>query len=433
MYIRSVHIRNIRSIAKLDLDFNDRWFPGWNVIIGDNGAGKTSIIRAISLGLLGPQLAPALRESWESWIMRGSKGGTIELFVDNDTIYDGRKGRGTKPKNYFLWAGLGIEQKTEGQKEYFQIRKLVQKNIDGPKFNPGDYLWSGSYGWFSAAFGPFRRLRGGDKDKERIFSSYPKVGAHITAYGEDAALTEIESWLRDLSYKERDGDPISSELLKSVMNFINEGELLPHGATIERIAPDGVFFKDGNGNTNPINELSDGFRSILSLTMELIRQLIDVYGYQKVFQAKGKIIVPGVVLIDEVDAHLHPAWQTKIGQWFTKYFPKLQFIVTTHSPLICRACGDHGKIFRLAAPGSGKESGEISREERDKLVFGDILEAYETDAFGDGVEWSDEGRKLQKEYRELVYNRRYGVQMTKTQEERLLRLKEIFKSNVEAD
>ena len=48
-------------------------------------------------------------------------------------------------------------------------------------------------------------------------------------------------------------------------------------------------------------------------------------------------MAPGVVLIDEVDAHLHPTWQRRIGLWFREHFPKLQFIVSTHSPLICQA------------------------------------------------------------------------------------------------
>ena len=45
----------------------------------------------------------------------------------------------------------------------------------------------------------------------------------------------------------------------------------------------------------------------------------------------------GVILIDEIDAHLHPAWQKRIGFWLKAHFPNIQFIVTTHSPFICQA------------------------------------------------------------------------------------------------
>jgi hypothetical protein len=403
---------------------------GWHVLIGENGSGKSTIIRALSLAILGPGLAPALRESWGEWIAKGKDKGNITIDVDIDHKFDGKRGRGRKTTNYFIPASITIQKKSaEGQRDYYQLVKHLKNKDD---FDPENYLWSDAHGWFSAAFGPFRRFRGGEKDKEKLFGSYPRVGAHVTAYGEDAALTEVESWLIGLYNRKRDGHKESEIILSRVQDFINNGGLLPHKSQISKITTDGIFFIDGKGAECELSNMSDGFRSILSLTMELIRQLLLVYGHEKVLKGKAHIDVPGVVLIDEIDAHLHPTWQTRIGQWFTKYFPKLQFIVTTHSPLICRACGEHGKIFRLAAPGSPNPSGEITGVERDRLVYGDILEAYETDMFGDGVEWSEEGRALQKEYRELTIASRYDAPLSQTQKDRLAHLKQIFHANVEA-
>jgi hypothetical protein len=85
-----------------------------------------------------------------------------------------------------------------------------------------------------------------------------------------------------------------------------------------------------------------------------------------------------------VDVHLHPTWQTRIGQWFTKFFPKIQFIVTTHSPLICRA-SINGTIWRLAAPGSKNVSGEITGTDKNRLIYGNILDAYGTEVFGETI------------------------------------------------
>lgn len=429
MYIKSYTIEQIRSITQLHFEFDEDHLAGWHVVIGENGTGKTTIIRAISLAILGPGLAPALRESWANWVAKDQTEGKIQIEVALDSDADGRKGRGRKATNHYIPAGIKIERKANGRKSYFSLSELERDDEDK---NPYDYVWSGSYGWFSAAFGPFRRFRGGEHDKEKVFASYPKVGAHITAYGEDAALTEIESWLVELYYRFKVGDKAATEMLNGITTVLSQGGLLPHQAKIEDVNADGIFFVDGNGNEVELLDLSDGFRSILSLTMELLRQLIDVYGHEAVFESKEYINLPGVVLIDEIDAHLHPTWQTRIGQWFTKYFPRLQFIVTTHSPLICRACGEHGKIFRLAAPGSDMPSGEITGVERDRLVYGDILEAYETDMFGDGVEWSDEGRALQKEYRDLILKVRYRLDLTEREQQRLDHLKQIFHANVEA-
>ena len=63
--------------------------------------------------------------------------------------------------------------------------------------------------------------------------------------------------------------------------------------------------------------------------------------------------VPGVVIIDEIDAHLHVSWQRRIGSWLTSHFPNIQFIVTTHSPYICRSA-DLGALIRL--PGVDEEA-----------------------------------------------------------------------------
>lgn len=214
-------------------------------------------------------------------------------------------------------------------------------------------------------------------------------------------------------------------MLNGITTVLNQGGLLPHQAKIEDVNSDGIFFVDGNGHEVELLDLSDGFRSILSLTMELLRQLIDVYGHEAVFESKDYINLPGVVLIDEIDAHLHPTWQTRIGQWFTKYFPRLQFIVTTHSPLICRACGEHGKIFRLAAPGSEQESGEITGVERDKLVYGNILDAMGTNEFGDSIAQSAEGVKMLERLARLS-NKQIATPLGEQEKAEYERLKQIF-------
>jgi predicted ATP-binding protein involved in virulence len=204
---------------------------------------------------------------------------------------------------------------------------------------------------------------------------------------------------------------------------------------IDKITADGVFFKDADGVVLHITELSDGVKSILALTFELCRLLFDKYNIFEVnnyMLQNGVINVAGVVLIDEIDAHLHPTWQTRIGQWFTHYFPNLQFIVTTHSPLICRAC-EKGSIWRLAAPGNDRISGEVTGEDKDKLIYGDVLDAYETDVFGAKITRGEEGREKQDEYRSLVYKENYGQKMSADEKKQLKHLKTIFHTDVALD
>jgi predicted ATP-binding protein involved in virulence len=174
-------------------------------------------------------------------------------------------------------------------------------------------------------------------------------------------------------------------LLNDLKKFINEGGLLPHKAKIVDISSEGIFVQDGYGQKIAVTEMSDGFRSVLSMTFDILRELVYLHNADTVFKhvRQGDIFIdlPGVILIDEVDAHLHPTWQTRIGQWFTQYFPNMQFIVTTHSPLVCRA-SEKGSIWRLAAPDSKTEQGEIIGTEKEKLINGNILDAYGTEVFG---------------------------------------------------
>ena len=66
MYVKRLSITNIASISKLEWNLSSEKFAGWHVIIGDNGAGKTSFMKALALVMIGPEDAPALRQDWSS-------------------------------------------------------------------------------------------------------------------------------------------------------------------------------------------------------------------------------------------------------------------------------------------------------------------------------------------------------------------------------
>ena len=92
-------------------------------------------------------------------------------------------------------------------------------------------------------------------------------------------------------------------------------------------------------------------------------------------------------------------WQRTIGVWFRKHFPRVQFIVSTHSPLICQAA-EVGTVFRLPRPGAdpAEDRGEmIEGLARKRLLYGNVLDAYGTGVFGDGVTRSDSAQaKLER-------------------------------------
>lgn len=422
MYLNSITIKDIRSISKFEMNFPQP--AGWHVIIGDNGAGKSTIVRAIALGIIGPIDSKALRLNLNDWVNKeSSRTGEIKLSVVKSK--EDRKIGKTVIRKPFD-ATLSIEKTDHG---YI---------LDGSKGIATENIWGNGAGWFSCAFGPFRRFTGGEKEWGKVYYSEPRAAAHLSVFGEDVALTEAIDWLKDLhiktlesSQKNLKAPSTDASILESLKSFLNEGGLLPHGSKLDTINSDGVFFIDGNGNRVDVTQMSDGYRSILSLTFELIRQLVRSYGHQAVFknfkQEEYHIDLPGVVLIDEIDAHLHPTWQARIGQWFTRVFPQIQFIVTTHSPLICRA-SENGSIWRLRAPGSEQKSGEVTGTDRERLLFGDLLDAYGTELFGRDITQSQSGQELATELAKLSIKSFKGI-INDKESKRFHELKSILPSN----
>lgn len=396
MHLNKITIENIRSVSKFEMTFSNP--AGWHVIIGDNGAGKSTIVRSIALGIIGPSDSKALRLNLNEWVKKDTvELGEIKLIVTKSD-QDSKIGRSAPRKKPFE-ANVTL------------VKNETGFSLEGNKGSARENIWSNANGWFSCAFGPFRRFTGGEKDWMKVYYSDPRTAAHLSVFGEDVALTEAIDWLKDLHIKtlEQSQNTHSTStpdafILESLKLFLNEGGLLPHGARLDSISSEGVFFIDGNGSRVDVTQMSDGYRSILSLTFELIRQLVRAYGHQAVFQNFNEqqyhIDLPGVVLIDEIDAHLHPTWQSRIGEWFIKVFPQIQFIVTTHSPLICRA-SEKGTIWRLRAPGSDQESGEVTGTDKERLLYGDLLDAYGTELFGRDITQSRSGQEKTEELAKL--------------------------------
>jgi len=383
MFIRRAVIRNVRSIEKLE------WTPlykpqaGWHVILGDNGSGKSSFLRSLSLALVGPNEAIAARQDWSTWVRSGADWGWVQVDIMRDPKYDCFSGKGSTTD--VVSAKVEISRSENP-------RRMKTANTPAER-----HVWGTGGGWFSAAYGPFRRFTGGDKEAERSFLSSPKLGAHISVFGENVSLSESLEWLRELNYKrlEQEHSP-EGRLLTHLRHFVNQDGFLPHHIKLKEVSSNGVEFEDANGFPVAVEELSDGYRSILSMTFELIRQLSRAYPGKNIFDDESRqVIVPGVVMIDEIDAHLHPTWQKKIGFWLTEHFPNLQFIVTTHSPLICQAAV-RGSIYRLPTPGMDESGHMLGGTDRDRLLYGDILDAYSTEAFGPSALRSTEAHEMQQ-------------------------------------
>ena len=382
MYLRKLVVNNFRAFEHFEWEIAPGEEAGWHVLLGANGCGKSSLLKAIALAIAGDKQFFALRIPIEYFVRVGSEAATIDLNLATDVRWD-------------KWAGTG---KTYGPDR--EVKVSMSLTAAGMVSSDGEVmdrtLWSDKPGWFSAAFGPMRRFSGGNPENLRVFKGFPRLARHLSIFGEDVALTESLEWLKELHHRSLESERAAKgnddkemalgfnpPLIEKITRFVNQEGFLPHGTRLKSVSAKSVNFSDGNGALIPILELSDGFRAVLSLTFELIRLMVECYeGDSTIFGLEGHTIVaPGIVLVDEIDAHLHPEWQRTIGPWLTKLFPNIQFIVTTHSPYICQNA-TRGSIWSLPAPGTDQQPKRITGEQLNKVLYGDILQILNSEAFG---------------------------------------------------
>lgn len=99
--------------------------------------------------------------------------------------------------------------------------------------------------------------------------------------------------------------------------------------------PPKLYITDKNTNADYlVEQLSDGYKTMLALILDLSRRMATAQALYFPGQHTDSLAAPGIVLIDEVELHLHPSWQQSVLPTLTKIFPNIQFIVSTHSPQV---------------------------------------------------------------------------------------------------
>ena len=143
-----------------------------------------------------------------------------------------------------------------------------------------------------------------------------------------------------------------------------------------------------------IEELSDGYRTMLALVMDMARRMAVANKHVQWPEGQSVLHSPGVVLIDEVELHLHPSWQQSVLPTLMEIFPNVQFIVTTHSPQVLTSiAAKHIRILKDGAVRSFTDETEGAEASR---VLEDVLLVSQRPAKLESV------NKLER-YAELVY------------------------------
>lgn len=435
MYIHKIKLTNIRGFKSLDFDLQrpDKTYAGWTVFTGDNGSGKSTLLKAIAMGLVGPDTRRPLQQSLHRWISASSKEkrGSIDLQIKcapDDTDLDGK---GNKPASIFpatleLVNGGKQTEMTSPHAAVGQKKKSAAERT----------IWSpNTSGWFSCGYGPFRRVFGASSEATEVMAERA-TARYATMFLEAASLSPADRWLKDLDHKAaRDSNSREREELDLILELLKD-ELMPNGMTIKRVDADGLWLADRNGVELSWGEMSDGYRAALALLTDILRHLSYANqdkGLKSLVERDENnrlyIKCTGVVLIDEIDAHLHPEWQQMIGFWLKKHFPNIQFLVTTHSPIICQAADPNG-LFVLPEPGSGREPHPLSAEDYRKIVAAKSDEILLTPAFGLQYTRSPVAVEARKVLARIDTKKRSGVKLTAEEQKQEKQL-ELFADTVE--
>lgn len=423
MYVDKIKLTHIRGFADLQFDLArpSGSHAGWTVFTGDNGAGKSSLLKAIAVGLTGRDTARALQPSFHRWVSDGCSEGCIELKVTPERGLDEFTGGGkTAYKPFPATVHLRILGK-----------ETVIETLDKEKPAHRGLWATGSKGWFSCGYGPFRRVFGASPEATRLM-----VGAtterFVTMFQEAASLFEVDQWMRNLSHKKLEHKPAETQHLAILLEILRD-DLMPNQITVDRVDSDGLWLQDRRGLQLAWGDMSDGYRAALALLADILRHLISAYGHEGLTERgpDGKLIVSkgGVVMIDEIDAHLHPEWQREIGFWLKRHFPKIQFLVTTHSPIICQAADENG-LFVLPEPGSGEQARALSPEEYQTVITSRPDTILLTPAFGLKNTRSPRAVDARAEYAKLMSKQQAGGKLSPAEAAKVPQL-ELFAHNHE--
>jgi len=313
--VQSLTINHFRGISDLKLSFHERS----SILVGENGAGKSAILDCLAIML--SRLIGRVQSS----------SGTGRFFVPNDISNDKNETVNTiellfREQNVSWWVAKtrsGVKKQSISNLD--SIKKVVEQ-IQGEittnkKANIPLCVY---YPVNRAVLDIPLRIKG-----KHVFDQFSAYDLALTGARRDFRLffewfrnrEDIENENRIENNKYRD---LQLEAVRKAISFF-----VPVFTEIKvRRSPLRMTVRK-SGEELIVNQLSDGEKCLLALVGDLARRLAAANPSRD-----NPLDGNGVVLIDEVDLHLHPAWQRSIVNALENTFPACQFIITTHSPLI---------------------------------------------------------------------------------------------------
>ena len=337
MWVEELTLQNIKCFDGKPIRFSkpgtkDQPYP-WITFLSENGGGKSTALQALALLLAGPESVQKLLPRPLAWLRDEGRAGLISTRIHQGETDPGKFGEKQVTRafgySFHITGSKPVEIRGRRYNEP-SIVENVEKRLSWLRQNA---FTSTGGGWFAVGYGAFRRLTRSSQIIVPSLEPQARFTNFITQFNEEDPLSAFERWMVYLDYrisKSNDQEALrQNDLGISAIN-----QLLPEGVDFACITEEGRICFNINGTVVPTTALSDGYRSVLALAGDLVWRLLLSFP-----QSSNPLGEEGVVLIDELDIHLHPIWQRQIAGWLRAQFPKIQFIVATHSPFIAAGVG----------------------------------------------------------------------------------------------
>ncbi|KKO08325.1 hypothetical protein LCGC14_0042630 [marine sediment metagenome] len=386
MFFTSIRLSNIRCFKDAFVDFD---LPGgnnrkWTIFTGENGSGKSTILKSIGLVMAGSDALPELIGNPDDWIMMGADLG--EIIAEIETA------NGKKRK-----ISLSIKR-GEG------MTKFIKRSSDTLALL-NDALEHTTRSYLTIGFGASRRLsEPGLSDRGHSGRTHPRARSMLSLFDPSATLNPLESWAMQLDYS-TDGSGL--DVIRAVLSdFLPEMKF----SHIDK-QKEALIFETEDGKV-PLRSLSDGYQSVAAWVGDLLYQITNTFG-----DYKDPLSARGLLIIDEVDLHLHPKWQRRLLDFLEDRLPKMQLIVTTHSVVTAQQAPFGALHYCVRRDGSPVV--ELFDIDPGNLLLNQLIA---TEAFGQMSDESVQVELAKNEYREIQRKE----DKTTADEERLKALSEVL-------
>ena len=326
MKLTRLVLANVRAIEAAEFCFRS----GFNLIAGVNGAGKTTVLDALAV-CLSVITVHANRQRRNVLSFRGDDVrvgvGALQVecgfeFADETYVYTLHMPRKpvVLPKEMAELSRMETGRTPTPKIEQFHPGIPTESSSGSPDGRPMAVLFSTNRAAPSER-APAKGAAAGGISAALSGALSNRRGLH---------LAEFEAWMRGreaLSAEQPAAKRVLAAFEIAVERFLPGYRNLRVGGESPR---GGILLVDHGDTTLPVRSLSDGERGVLAMVLDLTRRLAQANPETEDPAAEAE----AVVLIDEIELHLHPEWQRRIVENLTKTFPKCQFIATTHSPQV---------------------------------------------------------------------------------------------------